>query len=357
MKTKPLISVIIPSYNRALLLPRAIQSVLNQTYSNWEMIISDDGSSDNTSEIVSRFMEMDKRIKFTASSENLGVSSARNRGIAQAEGEYIAFLDSDDEWLSHHLEECAAILTENKVGAVLSLWYEERQNKRLKVDEPYEGEDYFQNAVDELKPEIQGNCYFFRQRFYEYSLLEYFYFYHINTAVIRKSVVVQVGGFNESLMACEDTEFLLKVFQNSDICFIKDYHFIYHHGEDNLYAFLDRQKLDLEQLALNRELLDKWTKIELCKIRVRNKEKKKKFWNKKDPFHRQCLDALGANIAEKYFTLGYANRYLHKLRALKFYIRSLESGQRAAKLVYMGKIVFPGLFDKIKVEQPNLNIW
>jgi len=92
---KPLISIIIPCYNQAQYLEGALQSVLNQTYSNWECIIVNDGSPDNTEEIAKAWVSKDMRFRYFYK-ENGGVSSARNFGIEKAEGTYIQFLDSDD---------------------------------------------------------------------------------------------------------------------------------------------------------------------------------------------------------------------------------------------------------------------
>jgi glycosyltransferase involved in cell wall biosynthesis len=102
---QPLFSIIIPSYNRGHILPQAITSVLNQTYSNWELIIVDDGSTDNTSIVMNDFI--DARINYIKK-ENGGVCSARNHGINFSSGEYVVFLDSDDfvskDWLQHFYE-------------------------------------------------------------------------------------------------------------------------------------------------------------------------------------------------------------------------------------------------------------
>ncbi|WP_051827328.1 glycosyltransferase family 2 protein [Metabacillus indicus] len=92
----PLISVIIPSYNRASILPRAISSVLSQTYKNLELIIVDDASTDKTEEVVTSIS--DERIQYIRHEKNSNGSVARNTGIKNANGDYIAFLDSDDEW-------------------------------------------------------------------------------------------------------------------------------------------------------------------------------------------------------------------------------------------------------------------
>ena len=95
MSAAPLVSVILPTYNRADLLPRAVKSVLAQTYPCWELIIWDDGSTDNTTEVVGSYR--DERLRYFRD-DNHGVSYARNCAIQTARGEYIAFLDSDDEW-------------------------------------------------------------------------------------------------------------------------------------------------------------------------------------------------------------------------------------------------------------------
>lgn len=96
----PLFSIIIPTYNRAHFLSGAIESVLNQTCSDWELLIIDDGSTDNTKEVVLNYP--DRRIRYVHQ-KNAERSAARNNGIQHAKGEWICFLDSDDEYLEHHL--------------------------------------------------------------------------------------------------------------------------------------------------------------------------------------------------------------------------------------------------------------
>ena len=94
----PTVSVVIPAYNRAHLLKRAIQSVLNQTYQDFELIVVDDASNDNTEEVVKELR--DEKIKYIRHRENSGAGVARNTGIRTALGRYIAFQDSDDECFS-----------------------------------------------------------------------------------------------------------------------------------------------------------------------------------------------------------------------------------------------------------------
>lgn len=107
----PFFSVIIPSYNRAHLIAATIRSVLSQSFIDWELILIDDGSSDNTKEVVESFA--DSRIKYFYQ-ENAERCVARNNGITQAAGQFICFLDSDDIWLPEHLQTLYRALEENK---------------------------------------------------------------------------------------------------------------------------------------------------------------------------------------------------------------------------------------------------
>ncbi len=99
----PVVSIIVPTYNRAQLLPRAIRSVLRQTYANFELLIVDDGSTDETAAVVARAFS-DPRITYWRLPNNSGVGAARNHGLEQARGRFIALLDSDDEWHPEKLE-------------------------------------------------------------------------------------------------------------------------------------------------------------------------------------------------------------------------------------------------------------
>lgn len=118
---KPAVSAIIPTYNRAHLVGRAIKSVLNQTYQDFELIVVDDCSTDSTEIVVKKFQGKDKRIKYFRHMENKGGCVARNNGIRNSKGKYIAFLDSDDEWLPAKLEKQLEVFEksqDNKLGLV-----------------------------------------------------------------------------------------------------------------------------------------------------------------------------------------------------------------------------------------------
>lgn len=103
-------SIILPTYNRATFLPRAIKSVMAQGYSNWELIVVDDGSTDETEQLVKQYAKKEKRIKYLYQ-ENAERSVARNNGIKNAKGNFICFLDSDDYYHTTHLENFVDLIT------------------------------------------------------------------------------------------------------------------------------------------------------------------------------------------------------------------------------------------------------
>ncbi len=128
---QPLISVVIPAYNRADKIPLAIKSVQKQTYSNWEIIISDDGSTDTTGAVVEKMMAQDHRIRLIQHQANAGAQAARNAGIKAAKGEWIAFLDSDDQLLPDSLMLRLAVARRDNVSVVHSEAFIQRPNEPL----------------------------------------------------------------------------------------------------------------------------------------------------------------------------------------------------------------------------------
>lgn len=111
-----LVSVITPLYNSEFFLSESVTSVLNQTYSDLELILVDDYSVDNSIDIIHSIMEHDSRIKLIQMSENFGAAVARNKAIEAAQGRYIAFLDSDDIWLPDKLEKQIEFMQQNSVA-------------------------------------------------------------------------------------------------------------------------------------------------------------------------------------------------------------------------------------------------
>lgn len=107
-----LVSIITPSYNTAKYIEETIQSVINQTYTNWEMIIVDDCSTDNTDEVVSKYL-VDPRIRYLKNEKNSGAAVSRNYALREAKGKWIAFLDSDDLWSPDKLEKQIMFMKEH----------------------------------------------------------------------------------------------------------------------------------------------------------------------------------------------------------------------------------------------------
>ena len=109
----PLVSIITPNYNCARFIAQTIESVLAQTYTNWEMLIVDDCSTDGSYEIAQKYAEKDSRIKVFRNEKDSGAAVSRNRAIEASSGEYVAFLDSDDLWLPEKLERQLKFMQEN----------------------------------------------------------------------------------------------------------------------------------------------------------------------------------------------------------------------------------------------------
>ena len=109
-----LISIITPTYNCGKFIGETIESVISQTYQNWEMIIVDDCSTDNTKEIIEKYSMIDQRIKYCCLDKNSGAAIARTKAMELANGNYMAFLDSDDLWIANKLEYQLSIMKKNK---------------------------------------------------------------------------------------------------------------------------------------------------------------------------------------------------------------------------------------------------
>lgn len=125
-----LVSIITPSYNSSLYIEATIQSILAQTYSNWELLITDDCSVDDTTDIVNRYVQQDKRIKLFCLEKNSGAGIARNNSIKEARGHYIAFCDSDDRWLPEKLEQQIAFMEQKNVAFSYTSYYESLEDDR-----------------------------------------------------------------------------------------------------------------------------------------------------------------------------------------------------------------------------------
>lgn len=117
------ISIVMPSYNSEKFIEKSIYSVINQTYKNWELLIIDDCSNDNSLELIKHFCQIDSRIKLIIHQKNHGVAESRNRGLKEAIFPYIAFLDSDDVWDQNKLEIQVNFMIKNNVAISFTEYY------------------------------------------------------------------------------------------------------------------------------------------------------------------------------------------------------------------------------------------
>ena len=227
----PNVSVIIPTYNRAELLPRAIQSVLNQTFKDFELIVVDDCSTDNTPGVVNKFLKKDDRIKYVRLTENSGTPAhPKNIGILNSKGGYIAFLDSDDEWLSRKLEKQINLFKKYKnyrVGLVAcnALIFEQRSNSEYLYKIP-KYKDVFQKFL--VKNFIPST----------------------SSVMVKKDVFGNIGLFDENLKLGEDWDMWIRIAQKYDFDFVPEPLFKYyiHGGNITQTSSADKRIEDLQYI-------------------------------------------------------------------------------------------------------------
>ncbi len=190
----PFVSIIIPTYNRASWLPGAIDSVLEQTFQDYELLIVDDGSTDNTQEMVAGYGD---KVKYLYQN-NKGPSAARNLGIKSAQADLLSFLDSDDRWLKNKLHTQVDLMISNpsiKICYTDEIWI--RLGKRVnpkKIHKKYSGWIY--------------------QKCLPLCIIS------PSSAMIRREVFERVGLFDESLLVCEDYDLWLRISRYYPISFI-----------------------------------------------------------------------------------------------------------------------------------------
>jgi len=185
IEIKPQVSVIIPTYNRGWIIKEAIDSVLAQDYTEFELIVVDDGSTDHTSDVLYSYRNVIKVL----SQKNKGVSAARNRGIAEASGKFIAFLDSDDLWLSQKLSVQIEFFNQTPDALICQteeVWIRNglRVNPKKRHKKP---------SGMIFKPSL------------ELCLVS------PSAVMIQRTLFDTVGGFDETLPACEDYDLWLRI--------------------------------------------------------------------------------------------------------------------------------------------------
>jgi teichuronic acid biosynthesis glycosyltransferase TuaG len=193
---KPLVSVIMPTWNRAAIIGDAIRSVLAQTYSNFELLVCDDWTADKTYEIIPAFN--DERIKWLPAKKNSGKPSVpKNRGIKESKGEWIAFLDSDDQWLPDKLELQIQALAKTNLKASST-------NARRIV-----------NGIDKDEPFIFWNRrkITFKDLFFGNMVIN-------SSAMFHRSLIDKVIGFPEYMTIAEDYALWLRVATFTDFAYV-----------------------------------------------------------------------------------------------------------------------------------------
>jgi len=228
----PLVSVIVPTYNRGWAVAEAIESVLSQTVKNYELIVVDDGSIDNTSDILEAFKEHIVWVR----QENSGVSGARNAGMARARGRFFAFLDSDDLWLPEKLSEQTAFFDSHPDALICQteeIWIRNgvRVNPKQKHKKP-SGDIFIPSlALCLVSP---------------------------SAVMIKRELFDEVGGFDEDLPACEDYDLWLRVSRKYPVHLINKFLIVKRGGhKDQLSkaSGLDRYRIAALKKMLNHEPL------------------------------------------------------------------------------------------------------
>ena len=215
----PTISVIIPTYNRAHMVGRAIQSVLDQTYQDFEIIVVDDASTDDTEKVVQGLT--DERIRYIRQRKNGGAAAARNRGIRASKGEYIAFQDSDDEWLPEKLERQIKVFesSPSRVGLVYTdMW---RINSHGRTG-------YWHSPTI-----IQGTIIDAKRLDYQVLNIA------TQSTVIRKECFKKVGVFDEKFPRFIDLELFIRLSQ----------HFGFYHIQEPLVKYYETKGISSNQRA------------------------------------------------------------------------------------------------------------
>lgn len=194
----PKVSIVIPSYNRASVLPRAIKSVFAQTFHDFEIIVVDDCSTDDTANVVPSFF--DSRIRYIRHEQNKGGNAARNTGINAAKGEFVAFLDSDDVWLPEKLQKQLAVFVKPEIGLV------------------YCGLIFMVPGIGEINRWFVKCGPDFRE-----DLLVSNYIGTTSVAVVRTELLKKINGFDESLRSCQDWDLYLRLKETCDFGYAEEF--------------------------------------------------------------------------------------------------------------------------------------
>lgn len=228
----PKVSVIIPTHNRAVPLQKAVKSVLEQSYADFEILVCDDASTDNTGEVIKGFS--DDRIRYTRHEKNIGVTAVRNRALGDSRGGYIAFLDDDDEWLPGKLEEQVGLLEKStdKLGVV----YTGVNCVDMKLG----------NLVKVLVPQYRG---------YILNDLLFHNFITTSSTVVKKTCFETVGLFDPQFGYAEDYDMWIRIAAKFDFDYIAKPMINYALHLDKISMNYNTAIRGLEQIIIKHESL------------------------------------------------------------------------------------------------------
>lgn len=296
----PLVSIIVPTFNRAQLVAEAIKSVLNQTYGNFEIIIIDDYSTDNTAELIGKIN--DDRISYFCLNKNQGAPAARNIGLKKASGQLIAFLDSDDQWVSTKLEKQVALFErEQHIGLV------------------YTGIKFINNQSERvLVPKVRGDI--------SKNILMKNYVGPTSSVLIKKALIDKVGGFDNTLPSCQDWDLFIRIGQICEIDYIAEPLVLYfEHGGT---------RISTNSKAVVKGHLKIHSKYHRLIKALSINEKKKHFLNMGKLFLKASLLKIDKNIIEKI-------RFLEKVifNGIRLFFTNIVklSPLLASKIIYYKK--------------------
>ena len=263
------ISVVIPTFNREHIISETLDSVLRQTYENWECLVIDDGSSDNTEAILAAYQEKDTRFKFIkrTAERKKGANSCRNIGVENATGDYIQFLDSDDLVAPDKFEEQIKKLEKASKDAIATCKWGGINMKKARPSLYHGLPTYFNSKKPIELLSVFGN------RFTHFPP---------HVFLIPKHVIIQAGPWKEDLLINQDGEFLARVILNSsEIVFCENTFVLYRSGSGNrttgFIATEEGKQHYIRSLNLIDESIQKYADI---KNHIYVKQRKSQFYYK-----------------------------------------------------------------------------
>lgn len=291
-KMNPLISVIIPCYNIEKYISKTIDSVLNQKFNNFEIILVDDGSVDNTGRILDEYLKKDNRIK-VIHKKNEGVAIARNKGLLESNGEYIYFLDGDDYISTSYFEDISKIILKNNLEIIISPYYIEKNNRKFLLSSDIKEKNYDKDFI--LKN-------LFTRKICKAAM---------GTSLIKKEIIVKNNiFFNEKLSYSEDYHFIIRVFFKArNFYYTNKPYFTYVQREGSAI----NSKLNLKRLDTLKALIDLENNLN-----IENKNLKNYFYL----FY--AISFIGnVNVLSKQKNLDKKNRNIY-LKELNIYSKGLN---------------------------------